>query len=225
MTSATTDLVRVRIGRTAELQAAALDVRRRVYCEEFGKLSLSNLCDAFDEGAVYVTGWVGTECVAGLRLVVDGARFELEDYFDVSAARRECVCAEANRFAILPAWRHTRVGAALIEGAGMFLIALGFDRLLIVSTPANLRLYERLGFARLAGPAPYGVLRSQHVALCGELELIRERFAAKPLMGGELELGDLPERAGSALADDEIEYAPRCVRARTDPAARRGRAA
>lgn len=152
-----------------ELAAIAYEIRRRVYCDEVGKLTPEGVVDDYDNRAARFVAGIDGVWVSSARMVF-GDAFEMEKYFDLSEFRRQGRCAEINRFAVLPDYRRSVAAYGMFRGFYRYAIKNGIRFFCIVTTPENCRMYRHMGFKKIGGPAYYEELHCNHDAYVLDLD-------------------------------------------------------
>jgi putative N-acetyltransferase (TIGR04045 family) len=136
-----------RLATTAEHQAIVRGIRHQVFVVE-QRLFTGSDQDVHDDDPQtrHVLGLLGDLIVGTVRLYpIDGSGQWKGD-----------------RLAVLPAYRHTRLGRPLVNFAVRTAGEAGGDVMLAHVQPQNVAFFERLGWRCVGEPAPYvGVMHQQ----------------------------------------------------------------
>lgn len=170
---------RFRVAETAEEFAAALEIRREVYCGDFGYDV--PVPDAYDHRSyLLIAEWVETGEIVGTMRVTprELGPVEAEEYFTLPAHLDSIHAVEISRFAIKRSHRKTRtflptVACGLYKLLYEFSMFIGADCQIVCTKEEKLASYLSMGFTSTGIKMPYAALNGiEHELLEHDFRLV-----------------------------------------------------
>src|SRR5829696_221806 len=130
----------------------AIEIRRRIYCDEISWLTPETLVDNWDSQAVHLLASHYGRAIATVRINAQKSGLEIEKYINLDNYRSLGKCAEVSRLCALPEIRFSVVTIGMFYALFRYAMANGVRFYCITASPHYRRMYIDLGFKHVAGP-------------------------------------------------------------------------
>lgn len=131
----------------------AMDIRRRVYCDELAWLTPETMVDEWDSRAEHFLASLRGRTVATARtLRAESSVLEIEKYIDLDDYRAAGECAEVSRLCALSEVRFSPVAIAMMRAFFRYATANNVRFAFITAAQHYRRMYTDIGFRYIGGP-------------------------------------------------------------------------